>query len=254
MKNLRARLGFGFSLLAFFVLPAAAAPAAPKITQPGPNAPLIAQMVARILEQEHYEHKPLDAAASRDILKLYVQDYDPDRMFFERADIAEFKARFGDDLAPRLKEGDVAPAYFIFNRFMRRLRERVDFVHEVLRAKEAKTPLSEKPSGSVLAAMRQVLAVSTAAASGASPNAIFDFSKNESVILDREKSPWLADDQTAREVWRKRLKDDVLEERLNKVKPADQVKDVIQRYDRLLDNYQEFDSTDILQAYLTAMA
>ncbi|HEX4046252.1 MAG TPA: hypothetical protein VH309_00365, partial [Elusimicrobiota bacterium] len=67
--------------LALSVLPAAAAPAAPKALQPDQSGSVVAQVVARILEHAQYERKPLDAATSRDMLELYVKDFDPDRMF-----------------------------------------------------------------------------------------------------------------------------------------------------------------------------
>ncbi|HVC09225.1 MAG TPA: carboxy terminal-processing peptidase [Elusimicrobiota bacterium] len=252
-------LPFLFLPLLLFSSLAAAKTASNKPLKPSSEGPLIGQVVARILEQDHYEHKPLDAAVSRDMLKLYLDDYDPDKMFFDKSDVEAFRERYGDDMAQLVKQGDIGPAYFIFNRFMERVRQRVRFVHETLRVPEAasapKTVPGEASKKTVLSAMNAVLA-SSAAASAASinPDTIFDFKKDESIILDREKLPWPADERAARELWRKRLKDDVLEEMLDKVKPTDQIKDVVQRYDHLLTYYKEFAPSDVLQAYLTALA
>ncbi|MDE1975631.1 MAG: carboxy terminal-processing peptidase [Elusimicrobia bacterium] len=237
---------------ALFFPPLAAAKAAPqKPLEPSQDGPVIGQIVARILEQDHYEHKPLDASTSRDMLKLYLQNFDPDKMFFLRSDAAEFRARFGDDMAQMVRAGDVGPAYFIFNRFMERVRERVRFVRRTLHAPPVGKTAGEKSSTTVLSAMNSVLASSAAFVN---PDKIFDFKKNESVILDREKLPWPSDERDAKDLWRKRLKNDVLEEMLDKVKPEDQIKDVVQRYERLLTYYKEFASSDVLQAYLTALA
>ncbi len=245
-----------FSLLLFcavllFPSLASAKTAPKKPLEPSQDGPVIGQIVARILEQDHYEHKPLDAATSRDMLKLYLQNFDPDKMFFLRSDVAEFQARFGDDMAQMVRAGDIGPAYFIFNRFMERVRERVRFVRRTLHAAPAGKMAGGKSSTTALSAMNRVLASSASAA--VSPESIFDFKKNESVVLDREKLPWPADERDARKLWRKRLKDDVLEEMLDKVKPEDQIKDVARRYERLLTYYKEFASSDVLQAYLTAL-
>jgi len=238
---------------------AAAKTVSNKTPEPSSEGPLIGQVVARILEQDHYEHKPLDAAASRDMLKLYLDDYDPDRMFFDKSDVDEFRARYGGDMAQLVKQGDIGPAYFIFNRFMERVRQRVRFVHEIFHVPEAtstsKAVPGEASNKTVLSAMNAVLASSSAASAPAvNPDTLFDFKKDESIILDREKLPWPAGERDAREIWRKRLKDDVLEEMLDKVKPANQINDVVQRYDHLLTYYKEFAASDVLQAYLTALA
>jgi len=256
---LKKALPFLFLPFLLFSSLAAAKTASNRPLEPSSGGPLIGQVVARILEQDHYEHKPLDAAVSRDMLKLYLDDYDPDRMFFDKSDVDEFRARYGGDMAQLVKQGDIGPAYFIFNRFMERVRQRVRFVHQIFHVPETasapKAVPGEASNKTVLSAMNTVLA-SSAAASAASinPDAIFDFKKDESIILDREKLPWPADERDARELWRKRLKDDVLEEMLDKVKPADQIKDVLQRYDHLLTYYKEFAPSDVLQAYLTALA
>ncbi|MHB2026400.1 MAG: carboxy terminal-processing peptidase [Elusimicrobiota bacterium] len=228
--------------IAVALVVACAWPARAAALKPAPDAAVISQMVAHMLEQDHYVRKPIDESVSPDLLKLYLDDYDPNRMFFERADIDDFKRQFGKDMAPRVKNGDVEPAYVIFNRFMERLKDRVRLVHEILGPKSG----AEEPP-----AAARAIAQSSATAVPVAP---FDFNEKESVLLDRRKAPWPEDDARARDIWRKRIKNDVLEEMLDKVKPQDQVKNVLKRYDRLLANYKEFDANDVLQNYLTALA
>src|ERR1700681_1697363 len=91
--------------------------------EPDPAAPVVGQLVARILEQNHYLHHPLDAKTSKELLANYLEMYDYNRMFFEKDDVDGFAARYGDALADRIKEGDVAPAYEIFDVFLKRLEE-----------------------------------------------------------------------------------------------------------------------------------
>ena len=209
---------FYFSLLLLLSLaPGSGAAVSTGTLEAGPAAPAIAQLSARILEEGHYARKPITAETSRELLRLYLRMYDPSRMFFLASDIEEFDSRFGYGLAPLLKSGDTGPAYFIFNRLMTRLRERVGWTQELVRS-------------------------------------TYTFASGETVLADRRDAPWPAGEAEARELWRKRIEFDLLQEKLDGAKPEDWAKDVQKNYSRLLDNYNEFDAGDVLQGYLTALA
>jgi carboxyl-terminal processing protease len=215
MKTL---INFSFSLFLFLSLAAGPCAAASTGTvEAWPAAPAAAQLTTRILEEAHYDHKPVTIETSRELLKLYLRMYDPNRLFFLASDIREFESRFGYGLAPLLKNGDVEPAYFIFNRFMTRLRERVGWTHELVRS-------------------------------------TFTFASDGTMLADRREAAWPADEAAARGLWRKRIEFDLLQGKLDAAKPEDSAKDIRKNYDRLLENYNEFDSVDVLQSYLTALA
>ena len=212
------RFKFSFSL--FVLLALAAAPgfaASTGTVEAWPAAPATAQLVARILEEGHYSQKPVTVETSRELMKLYLRMYDPYRLFFLASDISEFNSRFGSGMAPLLKNGSVEPAYFIFNRFMTRLRERVGWTQELVRS-------------------------------------TFTFTSDGTMLLDRREAAWPAGEAEARELWRKRIESDMLQKKLDGAQPQDWAKDVRKNYDRLLDNYEEVDSVDVIQSYLTALA
>lgn len=215
MKKLL-RLSFFLALL-LGLAPGRGGAASTGTVTAGPAAQVTAQYVARILEEAHYTHKPITAETSKELMKLYLKMYDPYHLFFLASDIAEFDARYGAALAPRLEAGDVEPGFFIFNRFMTRLRERVGWTHE--------------------------LALST-----------YTFASDESVLSDRREAAWPADEAEARRLWRQRVEFDLLQEKLGTAKPRDWAGNVRKTYDRLLENYQELDSSDVLQNYLSALA
>lgn len=183
----------------------------------GPASAATAQLVATILEEGHYARKPLTAETSTELMKLYLRMYDPYRLFFLASDIGEFNGRFGQGLAQRVKYGDVTPAYFIFDRFMKRLEERVAWTHELV--------LSS-----------------------------FTFTSDGMMLADRREADWPADGAAARKLWRERIELDMLQQKLDGAKPEDWAKEVLKNYDRLLENYREFDSDDVLQGYLSALA
>lgn len=184
---------------------------------PAPLSPSIAQMVARMLERNHYNRHPIDDAASREALKQYLDSYDYNHMILEKADVDAFQLLYADKLDDRIKHGDTQPAFDIFNKFLARLEERVALVKKLAEDKQ-------------------------------------DFALEESFIPDRHELPWPASPREGDDLWRLRVKHELLQERLNKTKAEEQVKTVVQRYERLLRSYKEFDSNDVLQTFLTALA
>lgn len=183
----------------------------------GPAAPVTAELVARLLEGAHYTHKPITAETSKELMKLYLRLYDPYHLFFLASDVAEFNSSFGPGLALRLKDGDVEPGFIIFNRFMARLQQRVGWTQELLRS-------------------------------------TFTFTSDETMLADRREAAWPAGEAEARRLWRQRIEFDLLQEKLGGAKPQDWAKNVQKTYDRLLANYRELDSSDVLQNYLSALA
>jgi carboxyl-terminal processing protease len=184
--------------------------------EPGPAAPLVAQMVSRILEQNHYSHHALNEKTSKDLLLNYVEMYDYNHMFFEKGDMADFQAKFGETLAQKIKEGDVEPAFFVFERFLKRLEEREELVKKLV----------------------------------AGP---MDFGVDEAMTIDRHEAPFAAGGAEITDLWRRRVKYELLQERLSKTKADEQHKTVVTRYERLRRSYAEYDANDVLQNYLTAL-
>jgi len=199
------------TLIVVWSLPAQA------VLEPTPAEQVVAQLVARIFEQTHYNHRPIDEALSRQWLHDYLEYYDYNHMFFEKSDVDEFGARYGDRMGESIRNGDLAPAYEVFERFLKRAQERKAQVER--------------------------FAAST-----------FTFTEDESLVVDRHELPWPTEEKEAANLWRLRVKFDILQERLGGTKPEEQVKTVLTRYDRLLRSFKEFDANDVLQAYLDALA
>ncbi|MEK7857703.1 MAG: carboxy terminal-processing peptidase [Elusimicrobiota bacterium] len=185
--------------------------------EPAPAAPVVAQLVGRIFEQTHYNHHPIDDTVSRQLLMQAIEAYDYNHMIFDKADIDDFQARYGATLDDRLREGDITPAYEIFEKYLQRLEER--------------------------AALVKKLTAET-----------FTFTADEALVVDRHDAAWPATPEESSDLWRKRVKYEVLQEKLGGTKAEEQAKTVNQRYERLLRSYKEYDSNDVLQSYLTSLA
>src|ERR1035437_1209494 len=156
----------------------AAGPAAAEVEK-YPGGPIVAELVSRLLEQTHYAKKPIDAAVSKQFLDNYLESYDYNHMILDKSDVDEFDAKYASNVGPLVKDGNVDPAYEIYDRVQRRLEERMA---EVKR-----------------------LTAST-----------FTFTADETVVLDRHESPWPTKAEAAN-LWRLRIKHEVLLERMTKI-------------------------------------
>ena len=86
------------------------------------------------LETQHISQRTLDPAVSKEAFRLYIKALDPRKMFFYQADIDEFRTRYELRLCELLKQNpvDLRPAFEIYNRYLDRLKERVDMVQQIL--------------------------------------------------------------------------------------------------------------------------
>ena len=171
------------------------------------------------LATRHYRGQVIDDNLSKRYLEHYIDQLDSTKSYFLQSDIDEFnqwQTRL-DDLA---KRGDVSPGFIMFNR----LRERA-----VARLK-SNIALLENPEHT------------------------FDYSLDESIVLDGDKRDWLTTDEQADDFWRKRLKDSMIRLLLND-KQEDTARELlIKRYSTQITQYQQRDSQDVFQLYVNALA
>lgn len=181
------------------------------------EAGTIAQTTGKVLTQGHYRQTPLNDDISRIFFTNYLSTLDYARMVFLQSDIDEFADRYSDKLDDFTRNADAAPAYEIFKRYLTRLEERNAYAQKILGEK-------------------------------------LDFSVDERFNPQRDKASWPKDQAEAEELWRLRVKFDVLQGRLAKDKHEDTLKNLAKRYNRLLKTMKDYDDEEILAAYLTAFA
>ena len=134
--------------------------------------PRLCRRFALLLETRHYLMKPLDAEVSRQAWSNYISRLDYDHSFFTQADIESFR-KWRDTLDRDLKHGRLDFPVLVFERFRQRLRERYAFVEAFLDGEH-------------------------------------DFSADEEYVWKRKDAPWPADEAEQDELWRRRLKNELL--------------------------------------------
>ncbi len=204
------------SLLAFSgLLPAVTKEVPPEALKPGKEQRQTALIVNQVLQKYHYKKVPLDDALSSRILDKYLDSLDPNRSFFTQGDIAEFE-KYRNKLDEAIAHGWLDPAYDIYRRFRSRVDEQVAWALELLEKNK------------------------------------FDFTRKESYRYDREDAPWARDEAALRELWRKRVKNDILALRLSG-KDEEKIRETLRkRYQTLRRRVHQLDADGVFQTFLNA--
>ena len=187
--------------------------------QPDRDEVIASLNVVELLKRHHYSKPPLDDARSVIIYDSYLKLLDPSRSYFLASDIAEFdkwKTQFDDFL----KSGDLNPGFTIYKRYLDRVKSRLDFA------------LAELNKGV----------------------ASFDFNAKETLEVDRKDAPWLKTEAELNDLWRKRLKDEVLRLKIAGKEPAKIQELLTKRYKNQLSRLDQTRSEDIFQAYINTFA
>lgn len=187
--------------------------------QPDRDQMVASLNVVELLKRHHYSKPPLDDARSRKMYAGYLKMLDPARMYFTAGDIQEFD-RWETQFDDFLKAGNLKPGFSIYKRQLERLDQYLDY---------ALTELSQGIDK-------------------------IDFSIDESFETDREKAQWAADEQALQDLWRKRLKDEVLRLKIANKEPKAIETLLIKRYKNQQKRLQQTRSEDVFQAYINSFA
>ena len=183
-----------------------------------PSRPHSIREILDRLATRHYHGQKINDELSERYLTTYIEMLDPLKSYFLQSDIEEFsqwKTKL-DDLARR---GDVNPGFIMFNR----LRTQAIAQHQ------ANIALLESDYE-------------------------FDFTADETIVLDGEERDWLENPLQRDEYWRKRIKDSMIRLLLNDKEPAKARELLIKRFTNQKKQMQQRDSQDVFQLYVNALA
>lgn len=175
--------------------------------------------VVELLKRHHYSKPPLDDARSRKMYAGYLKMLDPARMYFTAQDVQEFD-RWETEFDDFLKAGNLKPGYAMYHQQLTRLDQYLDYA---------------------LGELNQGIAK-------------IDFSIAESFETDREKAQWAPDEKALKDLWRKRLKDEVLRLKIANKEPQAIETLLVKRYKNQKKRLQQTRSEDVFQAYINAFA
>ncbi|HVU33160.1 MAG TPA: carboxy terminal-processing peptidase [Opitutaceae bacterium] len=148
-----------------------------KFTTP-PSVSQEAITVVQLLEQAHYNRDAVGTDYS-EVIPDYMSDLDGQHLFFLNSDKTKFVNEYAKNVYQNVRFlGNIDPAYDIFYTYESRVRARVNWIFDELKKN-------------------------------------IDLSTNETYRIDRTKSEWPSDLSSADDLWRKRLKYELIAEMLS---------------------------------------
>lgn len=169
-------------------------------------------LILKFIDLHHYKQTHLNDEQSKAIFDRYLKALDPNRSFFTQADILSFE-HYKTRLDNTLPKADLRPAFEIIQIYNKRRIERAEFAIKLLESD-------------------------------------FDFTRKEEYHFDRSKAEWARNTKELDELWRKRVKNDVLTLLLAKKKPEALKKTLRKRYQRIITLAQQFTAEDTYEIFI----
>lgn len=218
------------ALVALAALGPAARGLRAELTEPTSNDRTVTIAVLKLLRTDHLTRHKLDDEIAERLVKGFIKTLDPAKVYFYQSDIDSF---YADEkrLVEQLTKGDTLFSYRVFNTLLKRIDERVQTIDELLAVKH-------------------------------------DFTVDEELVVDPDAAHYPQDAAEARDLWRKRIKYDLLVLKADaektgdksgaddsaKKKPAeDPVKRLARRYHSFAKRMHQTDHYELLEMYLTSL-
>lgn len=202
---------------------------------PAADFELVGLEMTRLLQNGHYARLPFDERMSERFLTLYLDSLDREKIYFLEGDVAEFHRRYDRILHDLISAKQVMPvAKGIFEIYRNRVAERVAFVKEELSKGD------------------------------------FEFKSNRTIARDRDKTRWVKDLTSLKQLWRDHLEDVVLTEVIRRERltrrakemgkpepfldaPSPQEKALL-RFERLAKTIESSNEEDVANYFYSAVA
>ena len=172
------------------------------------------EVISHLMQQYHYSRVSLDDELSDQIFDRFLESLDPQKSFLLASDIKSIeKYRLKFDDA--LSNAQLNPIFEIFKMFRARVEERAQFAEQLLDSK-------------------------------------FDFTIDEEYAFNREDAQWLPSQEAADELWRKRVKNDVLNLRLTEQPEAEWKETLQDRYEQMARRVSQLSANEVFQLFVNS--
>ena len=188
--------------------------------KPSRDSKRVARIVAQLMDQ-HLSNRKLNDDISERALEMYLKNLDPQKVYFLKSDIDEFKNRWNTELDDMLRLGNYEAAFAIFDRFKERVEQRVELSAALIEMEH-------------------------------------DYSLHEELVTDRDLIGYAESDEEIQERWRKRIKynllvfrnDDEDQTASTRKTPEERLKN---RYRAFARRMNQFDNDDVIEMYITSI-
>jgi carboxyl-terminal processing protease len=173
--------------------------------------------LVQMLEYFHYNKEAVTAKDYPELISDYLKELDPQRLFFTTEDEKAFRQQYGSRVETDLAYlGNIDTAFTIYQSYEQKVKNRTTWLFDELKHD-------------------------------------FDFTQQDTYMTDRSKSPFPATTAEADDLWRRRIKYEILQDLLAK-KPLEDAKATVRkRYERMLKNLGDIESADVQETYLSSL-
>ena len=183
------------------------------------------------LEKAHYKKLSIDDLDKKLFLENYLKNLDKQKLFFTRQELEEFTSRYEPTLLTYLKQGNLFPAFEIYDSYRKNALSRLSHSIGLL-----------------------------------SRNSYLD--NNESYSVDRSESEWASTIDQLDNTWEKLISYEFINELLSQVdendttfdssqftqqKMLDALDKIKKKYERWHKNITEFEASDVQELYLSTL-
>lgn len=193
------------------------APAPATSLAPEARQVLIGRTVVQVIQGHHYPARKLDAKFSRAALKQYFDSLDPNRFYFTQPAVNRFRTAYEEKLAGDLKQGNLKPAFAIYDYYIKQANRQLHYALDLL---------AKKP----------------------------DFDSKRSFRFSRRHAPWAQNQEALDKIWRERVENDILGLLLDGKNWKKTRKTLAERYRHALNHVNRTTANDVFDGYLNAYA
>ncbi len=162
----------------------------------------------------HYSPKELDDEYSSRIFDSYIKVLDPNKVYFTQEDMDGFE-KYRTKLDDLIKKRDVEVAFDIFKLYRQRLDERTETILSLI-------------------------------------DTDFDFTKSESINIDRDTYSWSQNTKAVNAKWYKRIKNDTLQQLMAKTEIEEIRANLKRRYNRQRDVIYQLKSDEVFEWFMNS--
>lgn len=176
----------------------------------------VSLLVTQLMQREHLSRRQLDDSIAQRSFKMFTRALDPMKIYFMKSDIDQFK-NYQNDIDNQIQQGKYDIAFAIFKRFLKRVDQRVETAMELVSSE-------------------------------------FDYSLDEEIVTDRDLIEYPANEEQARDRWRKRIKYNMLVLDNDKSDSDKEPSEVLtNRYKSYSRRMHQLDNSDIVEMFITAI-
>jgi carboxyl-terminal processing protease len=172
------------------------------------------QLIQAIISRYHYKKFVFNDSLSSVVFDRYLKDLDYNRSYFYQGDIEKFE-KYRNKVDDLLQEGDLTPFYVMYNMFRKRINERLDYSDLLLKQE-------------------------------------FEYTKDENYEYKRDSSSWFKDTNEMNDYWRKKVKNDALNLKLDGKDWKSITETLSKRYENIRKTINQNKSEDVFQVIMNS--